>query len=110
MEGIRERNILNLEREKEDITKAKEDFDLKEANAKEDAERELQKAKESLERGRKDFEFRIGNTESEKDRQIEDSKEDLENFKTTVTQRKETIGELISSVDKSLERMGTLQK
>ena len=35
---------------------------------------------------------------------IEDARADLENFKSTVNNKKETIEELIKSVDKSLEK------
>jgi len=44
------------------------------------------------------------------DRKIEDLQEDLENFKKSMDQRKETIQELINSVDDSLARFNTLNK
>ena len=44
------------------------------------------------------------------DRKIEDAKEDLSNFEKTMTERKETIIELIKSVDISLDRFSKLQK
>jgi seryl-tRNA synthetase len=44
------------------------------------------------------------------DRRIEDIKEDIENFKKTMAERKETIKELIVSVDLSLERFNQQQK
>lgn len=38
------------------------------------------------------------------DRQIEDVKEDIANFEKTLVERKETIKELITSIDASLSR------
>ena len=44
------------------------------------------------------------------DRQIEDIKEDIKIFEQTMKERKETIGELIKSVDDSLNRFNTMGK
>ena len=44
------------------------------------------------------------------DRQIEDSRKDVERFKANIEERKVTIGELIRSVEDSLERFNKLQK
>lgn len=44
------------------------------------------------------------------DRKIEDSKEDIKNFEATMTERKETIEELIKSVEDSLNRFSQLQQ
>jgi seryl-tRNA synthetase len=44
------------------------------------------------------------------DREIEDLKEGIENFKRTMEERKETLGELIKSVDDSLARFNDLNK
>jgi len=44
------------------------------------------------------------------DRKIEDLQEDLEHFKSTMDERKETIIELIKSVDDSLARFNTMNK
>ena len=42
------------------------------------------------------------------DRQIEDAKEEADRFKTTMTERKVTVEELIGSVNDSLDRFGKL--
>ena len=42
------------------------------------------------------------------DRKLEDSEEDLKNIKDTMAERKETIKELILSVDESLQRFGKM--
>ncbi len=44
------------------------------------------------------------------DRKIEDSTLNLKNFEQSMTTRKETIQELIKSVDDSLDRFSKLQK
>jgi len=44
------------------------------------------------------------------DRNIQDLTDDLENFRATINERKDTIIELIKSVDDSLARFNTLQK
>jgi len=44
------------------------------------------------------------------DRRIEDLLEDIKNFKDTMKERKETITELIKSIDESLARFGKLSE
>jgi recombinational DNA repair ATPase RecF len=44
------------------------------------------------------------------DRKIVDMKEEVENFRTSMAQRKETIKELITSVDDSLVRFSKLSE
>jgi len=43
-------------------------------------------------------------------RQIDDAEEEVNNFSKTLTERKETISELIKSVDDSLERFNKISK
>ena|SRR3990167_6544387 len=43
-------------------------------------------------------------------RKIDDAKVDLEKFNKTIDQRKETITELIRSIDESLARFSSMQK
>jgi len=77
----------------------------------ESKKRELIKERDSLgqnllqkQKGLKEFERQKSDTMLVCDRKIEDLKEDIENFETTMAERKETIVELIKSVDDSLER------
>jgi len=44
------------------------------------------------------------------DREIEDRKEVVKNFESTMAERKETIVELIKSVDDSLDRFNKINK
>lgn len=44
------------------------------------------------------------------DRQLEDIKEDITNFKNSLVEKKETISELIKSVNDSLDRFKKLQE
>ena len=44
------------------------------------------------------------------DRQLEDIKEDITNFKNSLVEKKETINELIKSVNDSLDRFKKLQE
>jgi soluble cytochrome b562 len=43
-------------------------------------------------------------------REVEDTKEDIANFEKTMEDKKETIKELISSVDASLQRLSQSQE
>jgi chromosome segregation ATPase len=43
-------------------------------------------------------------------RDIEDKEEEIQDYKSKMGERKETIKELIASVDKSLDRFGKLQE
>lgn len=95
----KEKTVLELERRKEDQVIVKQDFELKQS-----------KAIQELDREKIEFEFRMKNGELGLDREIVDAKKDVADFKTTMEQRKDTITDLIASVDKSLERIGTLQK
>jgi chromosome segregation ATPase len=95
----KERNIKNLEREKENIETQKTDFQFRQ-----------DKARQNLENEKKDFDFKIGNTLVVVEREIADAKEDLEYFKTTIQQKKATKEVLIKSVDESLARFNTLTK
>lgn len=79
--------------------------------------RKLIKEKASLEDDLKAKERAVKDMERNKadniiiiDRKIEDLKEDLENFKSSMEERKETIAELIKSVDESLARFSVLAK
>lgn len=62
------------------------------------------------ERNIKDIERKRDDNDRILNRQIEDEKEDLENFKRTMKERKETIMELIKSIDDSLQRFNTMNK
>jgi hypothetical protein len=44
------------------------------------------------------------------DRRIEDLLDEIKNFKDTMKERKETITELIKSIDESLARFGKLSE
>lgn len=79
--------------------------------------RELIKEKDSFKDSEKAKDKEIKDTERAKndqiiawDRKLEDLNEDLANFKTRTDERKETITELIKSVDDSLSRFGKLAK
>jgi len=83
----------------------------------ESKKRELIKEKDTLndtlknkERQLKDLERRKSDTIMVVDRQIEDQKEEIVHFKETMAERKETIVELIKSMDDSLARFGELNK
>ena len=81
----------------------------------ENKKRELIKERDGLNDTLKDREKRLKEMERNKsdnimvlDRKIEDINEDIKNFKETMAERKETIKELIISVDESLARFGKL--
>jgi len=95
---LKEREVLNLERTKEDVSKQKGDFAL-----------HLRIKEENIKREQDEFDFKIKNTEDALDRNILDAKEDLEYYKTTIEQKKKTVEELIIGVNESLERFGKLQ-
>lgn len=87
--------ISDLEKQKRDLIHERDELgdDLKEK------ERKLK----NIERAKSD-EIMVW------DRQIEDIKEDIDNFNATMKERKETIIELIKSIDDSLARFGKLAK
>lgn len=89
----KERQVKNYERKKENLETQKKDFDFNQV-----------KALQNLANEKSDFELKMNNTLIMVEREITDAKEDLEYFKTTVNARKETIQELIKSVDDSLTR------
>ena len=68
-----------------------------------DVLKEMEKTVKLLERQKKDSNTLM-------DRKIEDKKEEIENFSKTMEERKETIKELITSIDMSLERFGKIVK
>jgi len=86
--------ISELESQKRELIQERDSF-MDEVNKR---EKDLKK----LERNKSDQ--LIGH-----DRGIEDAKEELETFKKTMNERKETIKELIQSVDDSLKRFEKLQ-
>ena len=95
----KEFEILNIQRNIEDISVQKEDFKLAQDNKKAELERE-----------ETDFNFKIKNTESVFNRNLEDAKTKLEHFKTVEKEKTITLNELIKGVDSSLERFNKLQK
>ena len=95
---IKDMEILNMERQIEDIKIQKEDFALQMKNKEAEIKRESE-----------DFEFKIKNTESIFNRNLEDAKANLEHFKSQEKEKKETLNELIKGVDDSLERFNNLQ-
>ena len=83
----------------------------------ESQKRELIKERDSLGELLTEQEKEVRNLERQKsdnivilDRQIEDKKENVENFKESMAERKETIKELIKSVDDSLGRFSKIQE
>ena len=83
----------------------------------ESQKRELIKERDSLGDLLKEQEKEVRTLERQKsdnivilDRQIEDKKENVENFKESMAERKETIKELIKSVDDSLGRFSKIQE
>ena len=83
----------------------------------ESKKRELIKERDSLgqnllqkQKGLKDFERQKSDTMLICDRKIEDLKDEIKNFESTMAERKETIIELIKSVDDSLERFRMKEK
>ncbi len=96
--NLKQRNITILGRQKEDIAKQREDFELNQSNAMQD-----------LKRKANDFNFKIKNTEDQIDREIVDADEDLTIYKDSIEQKKKTANELIQGVNESLERFGKLQ-
>lgn len=77
--------------------------------------RDLIKERDSLDEESKAKDKSLVNLERQKvdtivilDRQIEDAKEEADRFKTTMTERKVTVEELINSVNDSLDRFGKL--
>lgn len=82
----------------------------------EEKKRSLIEERDNLNQQKLQKEKEVKNVERNKDdqaiawdRKIEDCKEDLSNFEANMTERKETIVELIKSVDDSLERFGQMQ-
>ena len=106
---VREKVVVELERVKEDITKQKADFEMRQKNTQIDLERDFDNNLLKLKREKEEYEFKLKNTEEDYTRRIADAKEDSTNFKTTKEERKKTIQELIKGVDDSLERFGKLQ-
>ena len=95
---VKELEILNMERQIEDIKVQKEDFALQQKNKEAEIKRETE-----------DFEFKIKNTESIFKRNLADAKGNLAHFKSQEKDTKETLNELIKGVDDSLERFNNLQ-
>ena len=95
----KERNVVTLKRGNDDTAKALIDFKMKQDKKIADIARETE-----------DFQFRINNTKEDFLRKITDAEEDITNFTASIKQRKETLNELIRSVDANLERFGKIAK
>lgn len=83
----------------------------------EDKKRGLIKERDSLNDVLKNKEKQIKLKERQKsdtilliDRELTDLNEDLDNFKSTIDVKKETLQELIKSVDESLDRFNKMNK
>ena len=87
--------ISDLEKQKRELIKERDELG--------DVLREKEKAIKDTERTKNDQIIAW-------DRKIEDLVEELDNFKMTKDERKETIKELILSIDDSLARFGKLTK
>jgi len=95
----KELEILNIERNIQDVSVQKEDFELAHNNKKADLNREKDM-----------FDFKIKNTESVYNRSLEDAKTKLKHFESVEKAKTDTLNELIKGVDSSLERFNKLQK
>ena len=87
--------IADLEKQKRELIKERDSLNDQLENRKKDVK--------NLERQKSDTNILL-------DRKIEDAKEELSLFEKTMEERKDTIKELIVSVDLSLERFNKLQK
>jgi hypothetical protein len=112
----KELNIKNLERRKADLPKLQQDFELKIKHQLADLDRQKvdfeikqKNQKDDMVRQQEAYNIQVANTIDDYNRQIEDAKVELENFKATILDRKNTIKELIVSVETSLQRFTTQQ-
>ncbi len=102
--------LNRAERDLTDLVKEIANLEIVFVRREEDLKREKEDKLEALNRKKDKIERSKEDGQNDHERQIERSNNDASNFKTTITDRKTTIEELIKSLDENLERFGKIVK
>lgn len=97
---------LVFDRQKQDISREKEKL----VRERSDVNKNLDRKEQDLTIKKEDIERQEQDTLTHNQRRLEDVESDAANFEASIKERKETIIELIKSVDESLQRFQLQQK